>query len=202
MFYYLYQITNLVNNKIYIGVHKTVDINDGYMGSGKVIRDAIKKYGIDNFKKDILEYFDTSDAMYAKEKQIVTDEFLLREDVYNLALGGHGGFDYLNKTRLNLSGHKKSYKKRREILAKNSSLGTKTRNAKHGIAKFQESAKTSFLGKTHSEEAKKKIGVSNSKIQRGSGNSQFGTMWITDGVTNKKIKNNEIIPCGWFRGRS
>lgn len=55
MKYYLYQITNLVNNKIYVGVHKTTDMNDGYMGSGKVIRAAIEKYGAENFKKDILE---------------------------------------------------------------------------------------------------------------------------------------------------
>jgi group I intron endonuclease len=99
MFYYLYQITNLVNNKIYIGVHKTENLNDDYMGSGKVIKDAIKKYGIDNFKKDILEHFDNSDAMYEREKEIVTDEFLLREDVYNLRRGGFGGFDYLNSKK-------------------------------------------------------------------------------------------------------
>jgi len=43
MFYYLYEIKNLINNKIYVGVHKTNDLNDGYMGSGKVIRRAIKK---------------------------------------------------------------------------------------------------------------------------------------------------------------
>ena len=41
-YYYIYQITNLVNNKIYVGVHKTKDLNDGYMGSGKVIISAIK----------------------------------------------------------------------------------------------------------------------------------------------------------------
>ena len=84
MFYYLYEIKNLVNSKIYVGVHKTRNMNDGYMGSGKVIRSAIEKYGIENFQKVILETFGDTKAMYAREKEVVTEEFLAREDVYNL----------------------------------------------------------------------------------------------------------------------
>lgn len=53
----------------------------------------------------------------------------------------------------------------------------------------------------HTEEAKKKIGAANSLLQSGSKNSQFGTMWITDGASNKKIKTNETIPSGWKKGR-
>ena len=96
-YYYLYKIINKLNNKIYVGVHKTDNLNDGYMGSGKILNRAIKKYGVENFKKDILIYFDTAEEMFIKEKEIVTDEFLLREDTYNLRRGGSGGFDYINK---------------------------------------------------------------------------------------------------------
>ena len=88
--YYLYQIKNKINNKIYIGVHQTDDINDGYMGSGTEIRKAIKKYGKDNFEKEILEYFDNEDDMYAREMEIVTEEFIARKDTYNVSLGGIG----------------------------------------------------------------------------------------------------------------
>lgn len=55
MFSYLYEITNTVNGKIYVGVHKTQDLDDGYMGSGKIIRSAIAKHGFANFTKVINE---------------------------------------------------------------------------------------------------------------------------------------------------
>jgi hypothetical protein len=55
MFYTIYKITNKINNKIYIGKHQTKDLNDGYMGSGKLINAAIKKYGIENIKDIINE---------------------------------------------------------------------------------------------------------------------------------------------------
>jgi len=98
----MYQITNKVNNKIYVGVHKTESLDDGYMGSGSIIRRAIDKHGISNFEKVILEHFDNSEAMYAKEKEVVDESFLERDDVYNLRRGGQGGFDYINKNGLNI----------------------------------------------------------------------------------------------------
>ena len=67
---------NLINNKIYIGYHATNNINDKYMGSGNIILDAIKKYGKENFKKEILFIFDTEQEMRDKEKEIVNEEYL------------------------------------------------------------------------------------------------------------------------------
>ena len=100
MKYTIYKITNKVNNKIYIGKHQTKDPNDGYMGSGKMLRRAQKKYGIENFIKEILYIFDTEDEMNAKEKELVTEEFCLREDTYNICIGGQGGFSYINNNTL------------------------------------------------------------------------------------------------------
>lgn len=101
MFFYLYEIKNNLNGKIYIGVHKTKSLNDSYMGSGQIIKSAIIKHGLQNFTKTILEYFENSNEMFLRESEIVNLEFLNRDDVYNIHLGGCGGFEYINKNHLN-----------------------------------------------------------------------------------------------------
>lgn len=86
----VYLTTNLVNNKKYIGVDTKDDPN--YFGSGIVIREAIKKYGKTNFKKDILEY--NPDKKYLFEREIYwinKYDAVNSNDFYNLSLGGKGG---------------------------------------------------------------------------------------------------------------
>lgn len=97
MFYYMYKIENKLNGMIYIGVHRTSDLEDGYMGSGKLIQRAIKKHGLENFEKTILEFFDDVDSMYIRESEIVNLSFLQRDDVYNLAPGGSGASIDINR---------------------------------------------------------------------------------------------------------
>jgi hypothetical protein len=58
-----------------------------------------------------------------------------------------------------------------------------------------------WTGKKHKEETKRKISETNKIKQKGELNSQYGTMWITNGIENKKIKKDEIIPEGWTKGR-
>src|SRR5574344_1152863 len=95
-YYLIYQITNLVNNKIYIGKHMTDDLNDGYMGSGSLIKRAENKYGLDKFEKEILFECSSEEEMNKKEAEIVNEEFIARLDTYNITLGGNGGWNYIN----------------------------------------------------------------------------------------------------------
>lgn len=101
MYYTIYKITNVLDGKFYIGKHKTKNLDDGYMGSGKLIQRAIKKHGVENFKKEILHIFETEAEMNEAEKRLV----ILSEDSYNLCPGGHGGFGYINSNNLNNKNH-------------------------------------------------------------------------------------------------
>ena len=85
---YFYKITNIINNHFYYGIHSTDNINDGYMGSGRRLNRAFKKYGITNFKKDIIKYFDTREDASDYECEMVTEELVKSNDCYNCRLGG------------------------------------------------------------------------------------------------------------------
>ncbi len=88
----VYKTTNVINNKIYIGVHNNGDNEgfDGYLGSGLNMTRAIKKYGKENFIRETLGEFDTVEEAFVYEEQLVTEEFVLRNDTYNLSSGGKG----------------------------------------------------------------------------------------------------------------
>ena len=171
MFYYLYEVRNKLNNKIYVGVHRTKNLDDGYMGSGSLIVSAISKYGLENFSKIILEYFDTSEAMYAKEAEVVNEAFLSRPDVYNLKLGGAGGWDHLTSEQRAFTGphsvetkQKISKSKSGKPLSEEHKLNLSKNNwAKRNPDAHKAHAKNAGrLGgvETHTAESKNKIGES------------------------------------------
>lgn len=115
----VYKTTNKINNKIYIGVHSQVE-DDSYLGSGKNILSAIRKYGRENFTRETIEVFETPIEAYRLESQLVNEEFLKRPDVYNLVLGGMGGVLKTNRTPLS------------EEMKSKISKGVRARLEKHG----------------------------------------------------------------------
>jgi group I intron endonuclease len=199
MFYCIYKITNKIDGKIYIGSHKTEKLDDSYMGSGKYLKYAQEKYGIENFTKEILFVFDTAEQMYAKEAELVNEEFIATENTYNLKVGGFGGWDFINK---NLTAYDKSERARHAGSFGSGFLG-KTHTEKHRRTLSNVHKGNSYFGgRKHSAETKKVMSKSaKERLTDPTKNSQYGTMWITNEKDNMKIPKDGIIPTGWRKGR-
>lgn len=217
IYHIIYQTRNSVNGKIYIGAHTTSNLDDGYIGSGKILKRAIDKHGIENFTREILYIFDNKEEMYQKEKELVNEEFLERDDVYNIKLGGRGGFDHIDYTdpneierrrhliaNINKMCDEKYGKNWRSFLVSKECMVQNGNNNvvyKRGIFAEEHKLKGTEAAKTTQAKDKRKQTYKNIKHQLGEKNSQYGTMWITNGVSNKKIKKNQEIESGWFKGR-
>ena len=212
MYYLIYKITNKLNNKIYIGAHKTKNKEDDYFGSGLLLERAVDKHSQQNFVKEILFELPTKEEMWQKEAEIVNEAFISRDDTYNIKLGGCGGFDYINKNGKNI------YKNHSEI-AKNTSknnflhgIDLKNRLIKEGrwesykkklsdlLKSKYKKEKFHWTGRHHKHESKIKIGENSKIYQHGTRNSQYGVKVIYNEITGerKRLRPNETMLVGWI----
>jgi hypothetical protein len=197
----------------YFGKHTGQNI-EGYPGSGTFWTKHLNENNVEPIHLwNSGWYYDTSIKRFALKfssinKIVESNEWanLIPED------GLRGGWDLINKTGRNLYGYNgrtpnvpDNFRRGLETFRKNlKNPEWREKNSKKisiGVRKWQSENGNPFLGKTHSDETKEKIGSLSSIHQSGAGNSQYGTMWITDGSISKKIKNTDNVPLGWYKGR-
>jgi group I intron endonuclease len=184
--YTVYKIINTINDKFYIGVHKTTNAYDSYMGSGKLIKAAIAKYGVDNFNKEVLFITHSSEEAYEKERSLL-QEVLNTDHCYNLKPGGLGGWHYVHESGLtNKNKTKDHYVK----------MANRTNELRKADSERYERWYISVsIGITHSDASKEKIGKSISSRRK-------NTCWITDGFITKEYHKDLILPEGFRYGRT
>lgn len=165
-FNYIYKITNITNGKIYIGKHSTDDLNDGYMGSGKIIKRALNKYGIENFKKEYLVFCDKEDKLNWFERFYIRKYGSTNADIgYNLTKGGDG-FSVGNISCMKGKHHSKETRRKMSESAKG-----KTFSAEHRIhiSEVRKGMKFSDEHRIHLSESKKgKRNSPNTEFKKGS----------------------------------
>jgi group I intron endonuclease len=162
MIHYVYETRNKLDNKIYVGVRSSKHFDDAYFGSGKHLKRAICKYGIENFNKRILWVFGKAEEAYQKESEIVDQSFVKRRDTYNIATGGKGGNlgDAINKRKSEvMMGHSVSEDTKRKI-----SEANKGNTSRKG-AKWSEESKKKLSDSCKGREAPNK-GVPHSEKTR------------------------------------
>lgn len=136
----IYITTNLITGKIYIGKDSTN--NPSYVGSGLLLKKAIKKYGISNFKKEILECCNSHEHLCEREKYWITElKSTDRKIGYNIAEGGTGGdtFSHLSKA------------KKQNVIKKRESSMCEVRKTKEYLDKLSKRTKDMWMDDTHRE---------------------------------------------------
>lgn len=164
--YYLYEVTNLVNGKTYIGQHITDDLEDGYLGSGKALKAAIKKYGRKNFKKEILVFANGPTSLNFLERCMVPLWWAELPTNYNLVEGGGNGARMTAEARKKISiGRKgKKFGPMSEAQRLAMSERMKGKQPPHLAKLVKENHPR--LGKTHTPESRAKMSVSQTGLKR------------------------------------
>lgn len=206
-YHYIYKTTCQITGKFYVGMHSTDNLDDGYLGSGKILGYSRRKYGDENHKKEIIEMCPTREALKLREKEIVNEHLLADPLNINLKYGGEGGFEHQNlnaevQRSKGIKGNAKMKVLRAtdsawvESTSANITSGLKASYAEgrvvtgctvgEGLKEMQRRAQTPAAWE------KRKSTWTETKFQQGEKNSQFGTCWIHNHQHAKKIKKEEL----------
>lgn len=216
MLIHLYVKTHNVTGLKYFGKTTSKDPYE-YKGSGKYWVRHIKKYGYDVTSEIIGSYTDLEECKQIALQFSIDNDIVNSKDWANLKLEClDGGWDYVNEnysktnriksasiggcaSRDQGKGVHSLTKEERKIIVQKS-LETQKRL---GVGLYNNDVRIEGVMAALSDESREKRKNTFSKIehQQGTKNSQFGTMWITDGFENKKIKKEDVIPDGWYKGR-
>jgi len=192
---YIYKITNLINNKIYIGYHtyKSKVSWNNYYGSGKIIKNIIKKYGKENFKKEILF------IVYNKHNACLLEKFYIRKNKsnknkygYNLTKGGNGRGEYImpEETRKKMSIYGKTL-----VGDKNPMFGKHFKHSEETKRKMSEKAKlrigdkAPMFGKYHSNKTREYFSL----IRNGKRHPMYGRHHSEETKLKQSIARNKYL---------
>jgi len=183
--YIVYKTAHVSSGKEYIGIHKQIGNEfDGYLGSGLLLKRAIQKYGNNEFTRETLFSFDTLEDARNKERELVNIEYLLREDTFNISVGGTGGDT--------LAGYDEETKLR--VRSKQRESSDRSRARRREI----------YNGKCFSQEQLEQFRIRSIKrcAEHPHSIPDNRDRVHTDGVVSKRHPRNTNIPDGFVRGRT
>lgn len=182
----------------YIGCHQTNDLNDGYLGSGKHLKRAIKKYGYTNFKFEILYSVLTKEEMFELERSIVNEDLVKDPLTYNLKIGGSGGNPgivgaFKGRKHSNESIEKIRVSASKQIASAETRKKMSANNAMKNNSEIRKKVSDSLTGRICSNEHRRRVAEAN-----------IGKILVNNGTIAKRISSSELelyINTNWSRGR-
>ena len=208
MYGYIYLTENLINGKCYIGLHKLGNQRGEYKGSGKILKQAMKKYGRDNFVTTIIEWCETEEQLKEREIYWIDKcDAINSPAFYNIQRGGQG--------------HKQTEETRKKISENNARYWAGKSRSEETNKKISETLtgrSTGRKGEHHTEETKRKISESkkgqipwnkgiplSEETKKKIGNVSKGKIYVNDGIHNKLImpdQLDEYLLNGYYKGRT
>ena len=186
MNYLIYKTTNLLNTKYYIGCHQTDNLNDGYLGSGKHLKYAIKKYGKNNFKFEIMYSLSSKEEMFELERSIVNEDLINSPLTYNLKIGGSGGNPgiigaFKGKKHSDETKEKQRQASLKQITTDEKRKKLSVNNAMKNNPEIRKKVSETLTGRTCSNEHCKRVAEAN-----------LGKILINNGIIAKRIPKDEL----------
>ena len=186
MYGYIYKITNLVTQKIYIGKHKFDKpiLDEKYFASGIYINKSLEKYGLDNFSKELIDTADTAEELNEKEKFYIQLNNCIYPNGYNLTSGGDGLQDPPEEVRNKMKPWLGKHQSKESNIKRSNTL----KQIKH-TEEWVNKIKQSLKGKTPSKET-----------LEGSSKRHKNTKWYNNGI-EEHMYFEENVPDGYELGR-
>jgi len=175
MYHFVYKTTNKINKKIYIGQHTTSNINDGYIGSGDLIKKAISKYGKDNFDFEIIEFCQSIKELNEREYHYIEDYNSLNPNGYNLRPGGNY-YPLSEKSLAKMSRSRKgqflgelnpNWKAKSFTIETIKKISNSIKERYEKYPSYKKAVSKNSKNLRHSEETKEKISIANSGNKNG-----------------------------------
>src|SRR5688572_4474169 len=198
---FVYLTTNLVNGKIYIGQHN--GSKSWYYGSGKAFYNAFRKYGKENFRREILvDNIENQALLDDLEIHYIRLYNSTNKDIgYNIHPGGRGGTisnDTKEKIRKALTGRKRpqgvveKLKNRDLSYLRTKEVREKVANKLRGVPRSEEVKRKSsekMKGRKPTEYClKRKVEVQEKKVNQYDLNGNFIKTWQSATIAAKEIK--------------
>lgn len=194
--HYIYLTTNNINGMKYIGKHYG-ELDDAYLGSGKLLKQAIDKYGKEHFSKIILDVSENDSENSEKEKQFIALYNAVSNPLfYNIHEGGSGGntiagytpeekealrhkLSELNRGQNNGMYGKHHTKETKAFLSywaefERDNSCYRTEEFRTKMSEKTKGSNNGMYGKKHSEESKQKMSVHSKGKTAGEKNGMYG----------------------------
>ncbi len=186
MHYIIYKTSNILTGQYYIGCHQTLNLTDGYLGSGKYLKRAIKKYGASTFKFEILHVASSKEEMFNIERSIVNEELITDPLSYNLKIGGSGGNPGIVGAFKGRQHSAETKEKQRQASLQQVTSDEKRRklsenNAMRNDPAIRKKVALSLTGRVCSDEHRSRVAEAN-----------LGKILINNGTVAKRIPKDEL----------